>query len=690
MADKQTKKTPEIQVTVDELSNKIKETTNELNQLKNWLNNLSLEQKNDKLSDIENAILECSDDLAALEKDGSISIDKKKLNTLKSQIDTLTTSKEILKKQIEKQTDEALSELNKSVTQSENTEQNQENWEEEKSKKWWKTWLRIGWLWLAWWWLFRLWKRIFGRNYDYESEIPWYSSMPRRQRRLERKKLRQRKKAERRSDRSAERWEFRDRPFGRFVKWTGIFLWVWSGIYYLAHWIYTKNWWLNDLFDWKKGKKLKMEEALPVVEWEVNNWKTEESIFRNDFDWIKYDEESGMIKSYGQETKIDVKKRMVEWLNVKFSDLPELIHVANIINCLKHNLWWKSDAESPFSETSTWWDIQFKFSQRWANEVLGASNSNTWWTLLTAIGTAAWITAGGYVGWILGAILGWAWLWAGGAALWRSIDNDSTLGHACSTIASWENFKRFIWHLNGIKDADWKSIWTPREQKEASPSPMKQQADKAIARLKNYKKMDWKKDRALDIKQDQNDPNRYEISSFRDTAHIKIEWWKVDKDGNLDANSIQSITIEKYNKDDCWPKEGEWSGLKLPFPNNEEWLQECIRTIDLINEIRFNYQHQWEEKCSIHYRDASMTEWTWMLEKWLKIDTKWAWWETIRSKADLEKYYPTLLADLKKRKWKRSKTIRETIEEGKAWESSDFLCFLNWMVDKKWVNYFEK
>lgn len=718
MADTHTQNTPEIQqVTVDDLSRKIQETTNELNQLKNWLSNLSaeeLKQRADELSDIEQTISECMDDLSSLEKDWSASISRSQLDALRSQINTLTISKDAVQAQIESQTRAKLDSLKWNIAQAQNNWESQEwdnqqwNAQEWENKSWlWRQWswlwskeewkehpgknaLRaLSWVWIAAW-VLKLWRRIFGEKYDYEKEIPWYKDMSRREKRAARKRLRKEKRAERKSEKSAEKWEFRQRPFGRFLKWTGIFLWVWSGVYYLAHWIYTKNWWLNDLFDWTKGKKLKMEEALPVVEWEVNNWKAEESMFRNDFDWIEYDEESKTIKSYWQETKVDVNKRMVEWLDVKFNDLPELIHAANIINCLKHNLWWKASVESPFSETSTWWDIQFKFSERWADEVLSWSNRTFWTRLFTILGIVWWGVWGGYIGWVVGAIWGCVWLWAWGYALWSSIDNDSTLGHACSTIKSWENFRRFIWYLNGVKRKNWASMWTPREQWEISDSPIKSIVAEAAEQLSDYESMDWSPDRCIDAKPDPQDPTRYEISSFTSKTYIKIEWWEIDKNGELNPDTIKSITIEKYSEYDRWPRKRDWNGIKLEFPHNKDWLIECIRTVDLINEIRSNYQHQWVETCSIYYRNTSMTERAWMLEKWLKIDTKWAWWKTIRSKKDLEKYYPTLLADLKKTEWKKSDTIRKMIEEGKPWDSSEFLCFINWMVDVNKENYFKE
>ena len=121
MADTHVQNTPEKQqITVDNLSKKIQETTNELNQLKKWLNNLSVEElqeKADKLSEIENTILEYSDELSDLEQDWSISVSKSQLNALKSQLNTLTSSKDIVQAQIENRTRAKLDSLKWNIAQ---------------------------------------------------------------------------------------------------------------------------------------------------------------------------------------------------------------------------------------------------------------------------------------------------------------------------------------------------------------------------------------------------------------------------------------------------------------------------------------------------------------------------------------------------------------------------------------------
>ena len=265
MADTQIQNTPDIQqVTVDELSNKIKETTNELNQLKDWLSNLSLEQQNDRLSDIENAILDCSEDLAALEKDWSASITKVQLDSLKSQINTLTAAKDALQKQIEDQAKKEMDNLKWNIVQAQNNwSENWENpdWEQNNSKKWWKTWLRIWWIWLAWWWIWRIWKRVFGGRKDKKE---WTTSTietwkTRRQLRKERREQRRKERAERRAN----------RPFRqKFLIWSAIAWWAtyaWIKVY--------KNW--NTIKAWVKEKLwlwLSFDEALVKVESDVKNW----------------------------------------------------------------------------------------------------------------------------------------------------------------------------------------------------------------------------------------------------------------------------------------------------------------------------------------------------------------------------------------------------------------------------------
>ena len=251
---------PEIkeQLSLDELSKKIQETNDELDQLKNWLNTLSLQEQTQKLSEIETTLLEYSEDLASLEISGAISIDQKELNELKSKVNILKSQKESLKKQIEAQTKLAIDELNQAVTQSQSTEQTQQDWEQKdwKEKKWlwrqrdaltskqewkentWKNILRtLWWVWIAAW-IWKLWKRIFGGK-DYESEIPWYSKISRKEKRKARQTLKQRKRAEN------NKKPFRDRRYWKALKRSLI----WTSVYYVWKWLIT---WHNPFSKEKK------------------------------------------------------------------------------------------------------------------------------------------------------------------------------------------------------------------------------------------------------------------------------------------------------------------------------------------------------------------------------------------------------------------------------------------------------
>ena len=89
---------PEIQqdISVDNLSKKVEDATNELNQLKNWLNVYSIEEQDRRLTEIEDSILDCTQDLQQLETETLSNSDKQELNKLKTKINTLKSSKEQL------------------------------------------------------------------------------------------------------------------------------------------------------------------------------------------------------------------------------------------------------------------------------------------------------------------------------------------------------------------------------------------------------------------------------------------------------------------------------------------------------------------------------------------------------------------------------------------------------------------
>ena len=124
-----TTQTKQERVSMEELSNKIKETTDEFNQLKKGLNVYTIEEQDRRLSDIEESILDCAQDLQYLETETLNNAEKDELKKLKSQIDVLKSSKDQLKQQIERQTRAEIETLNQEVAKS------QESTEKSKEKK---------------------------------------------------------------------------------------------------------------------------------------------------------------------------------------------------------------------------------------------------------------------------------------------------------------------------------------------------------------------------------------------------------------------------------------------------------------------------------------------------------------------------------------------------------------------------
>ncbi|MBQ7075012.1 hypothetical protein IJM86_08490 [bacterium] len=86
-------------------------------------------------------------------------------------------------------------------------------------------------------------------------------------------------------------------------------------------------------------KKLDLTEACQHVSDQVTNGlKDENANFTKNFTGIEYDQNKETIKSYNEETKIDVKNLKLDGLDVKFSSNEELIFAANTVNFLKSTL----------------------------------------------------------------------------------------------------------------------------------------------------------------------------------------------------------------------------------------------------------------------------------------------------------------------------------------------------------------
>ena len=640
-------------LSMEDLSKKIQSVTDELNQLKNWLNTLSIEEQNNKLADIENTILECSDDLTSLETDWSISIDKRQLDSLKSQIQVLTSSKDTLKGQIERQTEEALAKLNEIVTQSPSdwTEKkwlwrqrdaitSKQEWEEHTGKNILRT---VWWVWAVAW-IRQLGKRIFGwKDKEEVSEIKTKES--KKLSRKERREQRRKKRAERRKERAERR---ANRPWRKkFLIWSAVAGWTvvwWVQIY--------KNW--NRIKSWAKEKlwkSLNFEESLASVEAEVYNWIHKEDNFWKvgaHFEWIHFNEDTSEIESFWEITKIDYKKKTIYtpdgegiW-KVQFSDRKELLHAVNIVNFAKRALKWRARNPKPFTVSSVWWNIDFEWT-----EFMGASGSNFWTYLLW------WVWAvGGWLLWWYCAWIKWAAIWAVGGWLagyvwWSVIDNESTMNNICPTIKKWANLHLFVNYLNDQKKADWASLWESVWEQETQPdntTPIHTYLNKLIKEIDlSY----WSEDsdrRNLEAEVDKNDPTIYTIKSYNQAVKIKLEWCTA-KPGEIwvDFSHITNMRILKYDEKDKF----EW--LNIDFPHNEEWLTELIRTANLTNKLREDFKGEWKEQYPFHYTSG----WGNGITESLKISVDRtrrnpSWLTEILSKETCKNNFPTLFEDLKK------------------------------------------
>ena len=702
-------------LSMEELSKKIQDATKELNQLKQGLNNLSLEEQNSRLAEIESSIFDCSESLEELENDNAITVNQEQLNVLKSKVNVLKSEKESLKQQIEIQVRTEMEALTKSVNTTPASEQNQENneensnWWEKKwlwrqrewltTRQWWKEhpWRNI--LWTLWWVWIVAWVCSLFKSHDYESEIPWYSEMSRKEKRLARRKLRKEKRAERRENRP---WR------QKFLIWAWIATWTvvwWVEVY--KHWNKISAW-----FQEKLWLALSFEEARQKVENEVRNWKVDDDhfgAFNANFDsGITYNEETQEICSYEQKTKIDKKTKKLEWLDVEFASYEELIHAANIVNFAKRKLRWRWASSAPFKQTDRWWDIAFACSGTWEAEFLSANNSNERSWILGTVGTVWWWILGWYCAWVKWvAIWSLSW-WLGWYVLWAYIDNTSAAGRCCQTIARWKNFDLFLNYLNRQTDENGKSLWESVWDEHIDPNwtPINNLIDNWYEGI-DYSKREWvlaeiektywyweshSWRRNLEIIRDKSKPNDYIIKSFGHNAKLTIEWWPDAIWGEIDYSKIKKIHIEKYEDNDWW----DW--LDIDFPKTEEWVKEAIKTANLTNMIREDRNRKWWEEFPFMYGMYVrwLTDWSFNLD----IDTpgiwsNYQWWTCVVSHDMLKNRFPTIFEDMDKTRALFVKGIpsveyrHDQAREDKS-EWSQYIKFLHQMRAKNWGQYRKK
>lgn len=700
MVDKKGKKISELNF----LDLSIQKIENDLKHFKNSLNWLSIDEKNEKLEEMEWVILTCSDNLELLEKNTVEESKKKELNKLKAKVDKIKREYDSLKKSIINDSKKELSSLSFSVKGN--------NWEIDSvnQSRWWKTkrfvseqwkdvfdkekWKEESWknalrtavfvatgVWaislLVW-----LWKRIFGKKDEVDDnekkdEAEW----------TQKKKSRKEKREERRQKRKEKR-EGRSR-WQKFLIWSAIAWW-------------TVIWWVEIYKHWHKIKArvkeklwlaLSFDDAMIKVENEVRNWKINEDgfwAFNAHFeDGITFNEEMQEICSYDEKTKINKKDKKLEGLDVEFSSYEELIHASNIVNFAKRKLKWRWASETPFIQTQWWWDIAFNCSASWSNEFLSANNSKEWSWILGTLGTVWWWLLWSYCGWVKwAAIWSLSW-WLSWYALWAYIDNTSSAWRCCWTIAKWKNFDLFLNYLNGQKDENWKSLWMWSDQniEPEDKNPIQKYLNSIITEIENSY-WNWEEDsgrRNLQIEFNENNPEKIFISSYWHKTCLTLKWctakqWEI----GVDFSKITKIHIEKYHEND-W---GDW--LDIDFPHNEAWLKEAIRTINLTNKIREDRSYKWWEDYPFAYG-------RYKIPFWLDMDTKWLWenhmwWVEILSHSVLEDLFPTIADDLEKYNtvsWSFQNQQNERNDEAKQDKStwSQYIKFLHqitWWTGQKW------
>ena len=441
---------------------------------------------------------------------------------------------------------------------------------------------------------------------------------------------------EKKEEKEKEKKDSEEKWMSRWKKWL---LWVWWALWITVAWasIY-KNWDSIKLwFKEKLGDSLSLEDAVKSATAEVRGSALEESAFTYQFDeWIKYDENKQVIRSYWWETKINPNKNTIEWLNgVVFPDKLQLVHAANIVNCLKKNFHNCCASEDPFMRT-TGWDLQVHLADWTKPECLSASDSNTW----TYILWSSWAVVGGllwwYFAWIPWGVGLWATLWLAWVAWGAAIDNDSSLWNNAWEVSSWVKFKKFINYLNDQKDGEGKSLWKHKNDVVDSDSVIKDEAATVLEQIRATYAETWERfERNFDVEPDANDRELFYVKSYNEKVPLRIKGCGLNSDWKLDYSKIQSIKIWKYHEEDWW----EW--LDLDFPHSKEWIEEAIRTANLTNKIRKDFHNKWGEDmpfgCKIYG-----------YHRHLQIDDKGYRWRNIVYRDTLESRFPMLWDDVTK------------------------------------------
>ncbi len=578
-------------------------------------------------------------------------VEKWKLTTLKSDVDQLSTDLKKIEAELKNLKEWVLSEKKGSTTTpSETTSENtakEEKWAWEKTKdfvseqwndvtsweKWkeepWKNLLRAAWfVWTGiavYKWIKGLWNWAFWSKKEKKKEKDWDES----------------EKKEEKSFWNSTTW--------KVIKTTWAIIAVGTGAYYLAHGIYTKNRWLNDLWDWERWKKISFEAAMAYSAWAISNQDNKEWMSYG-LD-LKYHADTSEIEAYWVRVKIDKDNRKIVglWMDeVSFNKYEHMISTAILIAYLKKNYSWKCKNNNPFSLDGSW---------TWNVNVNGSNGSETaadwtwnWWRIV-------WISAA-WIAWIVSWIYWWLQTWAAVAvASWvvwwglgYSYDTNNILHQNMPEIDNEQSMRLLCSYLNNMQ------CWQERNQtsEDVSESPIKDDVRKCIEKIQDENPdlpaMWWRRD--MDAIQDPNNPDRYTIKAWGRTIEAEVK--------GTNAKTIKILSISWWNPSIKANLE-KWklSEMRLPL---SEWLYMCAFLGKLLDE----YHHKWNEYPRFEYTWRvvdEITSWFWIWGDATGLFFSDSWADSLAlSREMFEKNMPTL---------------------AKKWNNEKFLEFLNrWITDE--------
>ena len=409
---------------------------------------------------------------------------------------------------------------------------------------------------------------------------------------------------------------FWDSTTGKVLKTTGAILWVGTWVYYVAHGIYTKNRWLNDLWDWERGKKLEFDAAMDYAKWAISNQENKEGMSYGLN--LKYHEDTSEIEAYWVRVKIDKDKRKIVWNAmdwVSFKKYENMICTAILIAYLKKNYSWKCKTNAPFTYSWAW---------KWNVDVNGSNGSDTAadWTgnggRIVWISTAwiAWIAA-----WIFWWLQTWAVVWLAGWVLWYAAgytyDTNNILHDHMPEIDSEYWMKSLCSHLNGM------ACRQERNQTidDITDSPIKKDVRACIKKIQetnpDLPPMWWRRD--FDAIPDPENPDRYTIEAYwrKIYAEVKERNLPSSVKKNCDklwisTKSIRILWISWWNPEIKTDMES-WRMSELSLPLHE-WIYMCA----LLGKLLDEYHHKWNE----YPRFEATWKWVDAFKSWF-----WLWWD---------------------------------------------------------------